>query len=59
MVVMYDTCDYTNYPIYVYPNENLRDKAVNNPEEMQRVREIYRLDMDLRTQIEERRAMNV
>lgn len=59
LVVMRDGFDYEIYPIYVHrgedPQQKIRDLSAN----MQRVMEVYRIDMDLRHQIEEPRAMNV
>lgn len=59
LIVVRDGFDYDIYPIYVYRGEDPQQKIQDNSASMQRVMEVYRIDMDLRHQIEEPRAMNV
>jgi hypothetical protein len=52
MIVVCDTFDYDDYPIYVMPGEDVRErekefKGVN----MQKVMEVYNLSMDIEQQL--------
>lgn len=54
MIVVCDTFDYSDYPVYVAPTENVREVEAAHQlsaGNMQRVVEIYRLDMDMDKQI--------
>ena len=55
MVVMCDTFDWDDYPVYVLPGENPREKAMGD---MQKPMECYNMSMDLEEQIAEHRANN-
>ena len=59
MVVVCDTFDYNDYPVFVSNNENVHDviKKYSNME-MSRVMEVYNLSMDIEAQLQERRAFN-
>lgn len=54
MVVMCDTFDWSDYPVYVMPGQNPRD--FGKSENMQKPMECYDLRMDLDAQLAEHRA---
>ena len=70
LIVVCDTFDYEDYPVFVMPNEDVRKKAfeygndngggkptiVNN--NMQRVMEVYSLSLPMDEQYAERRAFH-
>jgi hypothetical protein len=59
MIVVCDTFDYDDYPVYVYPHENVRVKeAEYNGKNMARVMEVYNLKMDIEKQLAEHRSFN-
>lgn len=59
MVVVCDTFDHDDYPVFVMPGEDARKKADEyNGKNMQRVMEVYNLGMDIDTQMAEHRAFN-
>lgn len=54
VIVMCDTYDHDDYPVYVYEGENPREKApVGN---MQRILECYSLKLPIEAQLTEQRA---
>ena len=55
MIVVCDTFDWSDYPVYVAKNENVREKAREN---MQKVMEVYSLTKDKTAQLGEHRAFN-
>lgn len=57
MLVIVDTFDYDDYPIYVNTPKQCHDK-LDNPGEMQRVMEVYDLAMDKTAQLNAHRAFN-
>ncbi len=59
MIVVCDTFDYSDYPVYVTRNEDVR-KVYNehNGKNMQRVMEVYSYGRDLEEQLNERRAFH-
>lgn len=59
VVVVCDTFDHGDYPVYVMPGEPVRKKADEyNRKEMQRVMEVYALHLDLNAQLSERRSFH-
>jgi len=59
MIVVCDTFDYEDYPVYVLPGESLEDRAREyDGVNMQRIMEIYNLSMDWDEQLNTRRAFN-
>ena len=59
MIVVCDTWDYEDYPVFVKPGEDARVVAAqNNGVNMQRVMEVYDLSMDKNTQMNETRAFH-
>jgi len=60
LVVVCDTFDYGDYPVYVLQNQDV-NKVVKgeNAASMQRVMEVYNLSMDIEEQLKEHRAWNL
>lgn len=59
MIVVVDTFDYEDYPVYVLPNQSVREKvATYNDKPMQRIMEVYNLGMDRDSQINSYRVFN-
>lgn len=59
MIVVVDTFDHEDYPVYVMPEENVREIAKNyDGENMQRIMEVYDLGMDMEAQLAEHRAFH-
>ncbi len=59
VIVVCDTFDYDDYPVFVMPGEDARAKAdEHNGKNMQKVMEVYNLGMDIGRQRAERRAFN-
>jgi hypothetical protein len=59
MIVVCDTFDHSDYPVFVSLGENAREKAkANDGTNMQRVMEVYNLSMDIDAQMAEHRAFN-
>lgn len=58
MIVVCDTFDHDDYPVYAMSANECLDKAMA-PGEMQRVMEVYDLAMDIDAQLRETRAMHL
>lgn len=60
VIVICDTWDYEDYPVYVEPNESV-ETIVNRYmcSSMQQVMEIYNLSKDIEEQLREYRAWNM
>jgi hypothetical protein len=58
MIIVCDTYDYEDYPKYVLPGQDVRVVEKNCNGNMQKVMEVYNLQMDKATQMNERRAFN-
>ena len=59
MIVVCDTFDYEDYPVYVKPDENVHEvEARYNLKNMQMVMEVYNLTMDFDKQLNEHRSFN-
>lgn len=59
MLVVCDTYDYEDYPVFVQSHENVAEKANKyRGQNMQRIMECYDLNMDFETQLKERRSWN-
>lgn len=59
MLVVCDTFDYEDYPVYVMPGEDVRARAQdNNGRNMTRLMEVYCLGMDKAKQLAEDRAFH-
>ena len=58
MIVVCDTFDHDEYPVYVETADDARERK-DNPGQMQRVMEVYDLNGDKSAQMEAPRAMAV
>lgn len=59
MIVVCDTYDWDDYPVYVYRHENVRVKeAEYNAKSMQRVMEVYNLALSIEEQLNQHRCFN-
>lgn len=59
MIVVCDTYDHDDYPVFVKPDENVKDKFNEyNQKDMQRVMEVYSLKKDKESQMNEHRAFH-
>lgn len=57
MIVVCDTFDWDDYPVYVMPAENVQDKySQYNGPNMQKVMEVYNLSKDINKQVNQPRA---
>lgn len=61
VVVVCDTFDHGDYPVYVMPDKNVSKVVAsnNNPDAMTRVMEVYALHLDFDKQLNERRAYHL
>ena len=60
LIVVCDTWDHDNYPVYVYKGDDVRTVAGKYMgQNMQRIDEIYNMHMDLDTQLSATRAYNL
>jgi hypothetical protein len=58
-IVVCDSFDYEDYPVYVKPGENVRGiEKKYMGKEMQMVMEVYNLSLDIDKQMNERRSFN-
>jgi len=57
VIVVCDTFDHEDYPVFVKPGENIRDR-VRSPGEMQRVMEVYAIHDDWDKQLNQFRCFN-
>lgn len=61
MIVVCDSFDYEDYPVYVKKGEDVRAKHkeyIDGKHSMQRVMEVYSLNQDKEKQLNEHRAFN-
>lgn len=59
MIVVCDTFDHGDYPVYVSPDQDARTEAAKyNSANMQRIMEVYDLRLDRDTQMAEVRAFH-
>ncbi len=59
LIVVCDTYDHEDYPVFVKANENAKEKADEfNAKNMQRVMEVYSLSRDWEIQLNETRAFH-
>lgn len=56
MIIVCDTYEHADYPVYVSSEQNVHDVVLEKKESsMQRVMEVYNLSMDMETQLNKRR----
>lgn len=60
MIIVCDTYDYEDYPIYVKTTDNIHEviKIYDNVN-MQKIMEIYKFDIDMNKQLEHHRSYNI
>lgn len=59
MIVVCDTFDHMDFPVYVLPSENVKAvEATYTSQQMARIMEVYNLSMDRDEQLAEDRAFN-
>ncbi len=59
LLVVCDTFEHDDYPVYVKPDEDVHEKAGKyNGTNMQVLMEVYHLGMDMETQLAEHRSFN-
>lgn len=60
MIVVCDTFDYDDYPVYVHADEDALDMVEKrfSGQNMQKVMEVYDLSLDMQQQLQETRAFN-
>lgn len=60
MIVVCDTYDWSDFPVYVAEGEDVREKAnsYQNFTNMSKVMEVYNLRKDIRPQLESHRSFN-
>lgn len=59
MLVVCDTFDYEDYPVFVNKNEDVNNKIKYYSGNMQRVVEVYNLSINLESQLEAHRVWNI
>lgn len=58
LIVVCDTWDYDDYPVFVSPKENVHEVKNEYSKDMQRMMEVYNLSMDWDEQLNETRSFN-
>lgn len=59
IIVATDTFDYEDYPVYVMPGDDVREVAKKYQDmEMSKVMEVYSMNLDLESQLQETRAFH-
>lgn len=58
MIVVCDTFDYDDYPVYVSPEEDVRQKVKDYSVNMQKVMEVYSMKHNKESQLNETRAFH-
>lgn len=58
MIVACDTFDWSDYPVFVFPDQDVREIEPRYKTNMQKVMEVYNLSMDKAAQMAEHRAFN-
>jgi hypothetical protein len=58
MIVVCDTFDHGDYPVYISPDENVREIEQKYHGNMQRVMEVYSINKPWAEQIDQPRAFN-
>lgn len=59
MLVVCDTFDYEDYPVFVKKTEDVNNKIKRYSENMQQVVEVYNLSINLESQLEAHRVWNI
>ena len=59
VIVVCDTYDWEDYPVSVKYTEDIHERVAYYSKNMQKVMEVYKLSVDLESQLQEHRAMNL
>lgn len=59
MLVVCDTYDWEDYPVYLREGEDINIAINNHSGNMQRIMEVYNMSMDIEAQLNEGRARNL
>lgn len=60
LIVVCDTFDHEDYPVFVSPEENIHDRISHyDGKNMQSIMEVYNLNQDIEKQLNEHRAYNI
>ena len=59
MIVVCDTWDWEDYPVYVNADQNVHEVIGKHTGNMQKVMEVYNLSLDIEQQLREHRAWNI
>ncbi len=59
VMIVCDSYDYTDYPVYVHEDEDIKERIAEHSMNMQRVVEVYKMSMDIDKQLREFRARNL
>ena len=59
MIVVTDTFDWDDYPVYVIQTQDINAEVAKHTENMQRVTEVYMMSMDKDKQLAETRAYHL
>ncbi len=58
MLVVCDTYDYDDYPVFVTKDEDVHEAVAEHSKNMQRVMEVYSFNHDIEAQLNEDRAFH-
>lgn len=60
VIVVCDTFDWDDYPVYVYEGQDINEEIYNfNNDSMQRIMEVYNMSLDIEDQMNEYRAYHI
>jgi hypothetical protein len=60
VIIVCDTFDWDDYPVYISPLEDVRNKVAEyNGKNMQKIMEIYNLKLPIENQLAENRVYNL
>lgn len=59
LLVVCDTFEFEDYPVYIQRTDDIQAKIYKYSNNMQRVLEVYNLDDDIVTQLNEQRSWNI
>jgi hypothetical protein len=59
VIIAVDTWDHTDYPIFIKKGANVQDKIKYYETSQDRIMEIYNMNMDLETQLNQNRCYNI
>ena len=59
VMIVCDTYDYDDYPVYVQPEQDIREMLKAYSKDMQKVMEVYSMNLDIDEQLSEHRSFNL